>query len=68
MDKKELIKTIARLETINDQLLAELHFLDELTKQIGFQNGLTTLKQAAAELLLEQQQDSTSQEDPPIAN
>ena len=37
MEKKELIKKLAQLETINDQLVAELEYLDILTKQLGFE-------------------------------
>jgi len=53
MKKKELVSTIAKLETINDQLVAELEYLDLLVRQIGFEEGLTTLKSAALEILEE---------------
>lgn len=53
MDKEELIKRVAELETINDQLQAELRYLDELLREAGFENGLTTLKFAAQELIAE---------------
>ncbi len=53
MDKEQLIKKIAELETINDQLQAELRYLDELLREAGFENGLTTLKYAAQELIAE---------------
>jgi len=51
MNKEALLKRISELESINDQLLAELRYLDELLKQIGFQEGLKTLKFAALEIL-----------------
>jgi hypothetical protein len=51
MDKEELIKKIAELETINDQLLSEFEYLDKLAKKIGFVNGIKTLKSAALEFL-----------------
>lgn len=56
MDKEKLIKRIAELETINDQLVAELRYLDTLLKEAGFENGLITLKSAAQELIEEDRQ------------
>ena len=57
MDKQKLIQKVAQLESINDQLVAELEFLDNITKELGFQEGIKTLKSAAKELLDEQQND-----------
>ena len=54
MKKKELIKRLSKLETINDQLVTEIEYLDFLVRQIGFEEGLTTLKSAAIELLEEE--------------
>ena len=51
MRKKELIKHIAKLESINDQLAAELKYLDNLLREVGFEEGLKTLKQTAYDLL-----------------
>jgi hypothetical protein len=62
MKKKELITKIAQLETINDQIVSELEYLDSLLKQIGFEKGLTSLKSAALEII--QNQDF---EEPPFA-
>lgn len=67
MKKKELIKKIAMLETINDQLVAELEYLDVLARQIGFEEGLTTLKSAALEILEEQTLGDQDLENPPYA-
>ena len=53
MTEKQLIKKIARLESINDQLVAELQFLNEIT----------TLKSAAQELLREKQEKEFNGED-----
>lgn len=53
-DKETMKKRISELESINDQLSAELRYLDTLLKEIGFENGLVTLKQAALELLEEE--------------
>jgi len=55
MEKEQLQKRISELETINDQLVAELSYLDRLLKEVGFENGLLTLKMAAQELLDEEQ-------------
>lgn len=49
--EEDLKRRISELESINDQLAAELRYLDELLKEIGFEDGLITLKAAALELL-----------------
>ncbi len=51
MNNKNLLKKIAKLETINDQLAAELNYLEQLAKALGFAEGLKTLKAAALEML-----------------
>lgn len=52
MDQEErLKKKISELESLNDQLLTEMQYLDRLLKEVGFENGLQTLKIAALELL-----------------
>ena len=56
MEKEKMLKRISELETINDQLLTELNYLDQLLKQIGFEQGLMTLKAAAQELIEEENQ------------
>ena len=58
MKKKDLIKKIAQLETINDQLSAEIEYLDNISRELGFINGITTLKSAAYELLKEQEKNN----------
>jgi|688.fasta_scaffold35609_10 hypothetical protein len=45
-----LLKKMARLEFANDQLIAELHYLDQLMRQVGFTDGLASLKLTALEL------------------
>ena len=55
MEKEQMLKRISELETLNDQLVAELNYLDRLLKEVGFENGLITLKMAAQELLEEEQ-------------
>jgi hypothetical protein len=54
MEKEQLQKRISELETLNDQLVAEINYLDRLLKEVGFENGLLTLKMAAQELLDEE--------------
>ncbi len=51
MNDRNLIKKIAKLETINDQLAAEIQYLEKLTRALGFAEGLKTLKEAALEML-----------------
>jgi hypothetical protein len=51
MDKEDLLKRISELESMNDQLLTELRYLDQLLKEVGFEEGLKTLKFAAQELI-----------------
>lgn len=50
-NEAKLKKRLSELESINDQLAAEIRYLDEMLKKIGFEKGLTTLKFAANELL-----------------
>lgn len=51
--KPDLLKKLAELESVNDQLQAELRELDRLMKEIGFPEGISTLKKAASEILEE---------------
>ncbi len=51
--REEMIKRISELESINDQLLTEVHNLDDLLRKVGFDDGLKTLKYAAKELMEE---------------
>lgn len=50
-----ILKKLAELESLNDQLQAELRELDRLMKEIGFHEGLATLKKAASEIIEEDQ-------------
>lgn len=50
MTKLELEKKVAGLESINDQLLSELTYIDQLMRNIGFSNGLETVKATAQEI------------------
>jgi hypothetical protein len=51
MSKDDLVKRISELESLNDQLASELRYLDDLMRQLGFDDGLKTLKAAAEEML-----------------
>lgn len=50
MEHEKLIKRLAELESINDQLMSELEYLDTLMRSVGFTNGLATVKATALEL------------------
>lgn len=64
MNKKEQADQIARLETINDQLSAELKYLDQISRKLGFAEGLETLKEAALELLEIEKKNGSIQDEP----
>ena len=51
MKEQELLNRIAKLESVNDQLVSELNYLEALTKELGFAEGLKTLKEAAKEMI-----------------
>ncbi len=59
MKEQTLLKKIAKLETVNDQLAAELHYLENLTRSLGFAEGLKTLKAAAIDMLEEDEKNGT---------
>lgn len=46
----DITKKLAQLEFINDQLVSELSYIDKLMRQIGFSEGLDSLKNTAKEL------------------
>ena len=50
MEHEKLVKRLAELESINDQLMSELEYLDSLMRSVGFTNGLATVKATAMEL------------------
>ena len=50
MGQKELMEKIAHLESVNDQLISELGYVDTLMRQVGFNNGLATVKATANEI------------------
>lgn len=50
MTKTEIERKIAGLESINDQLISELAYVDKLMRDIGFSHGLETVKATAEEI------------------
>lgn len=50
MNSQELMRQVARLESMNDHLLAEIGEIDQLMRLLGFVEGINTLKQSAREL------------------
>jgi cell shape-determining protein MreC len=50
-NRQDILKKLAELESLNDQLQAELRDLDRLMKDIGFPEGISTLKKAASEII-----------------
>lgn len=71
MKHKTLLKKVAKLESVNDQLATEISYLESLTKSLGFAQGLKTLKEAALELLEQDQRKTSKREDeanPPCSN
>ena len=51
MNHQDLLKKVAKLESMNDQLISELNYLESLTRSLGFAEGLKTLKEAALEMI-----------------
>lgn len=71
MKHKQLLKKIAKLESINDQLSAELSYLEYLARALGFADGLKTLKAAALEMLEAENKKEVKKEDeanPPLSS
>lgn len=52
MTKAQLLKKIALLESVNDQLSTEVSYVDNLMKSVGFAHGLSTVKATAEEMIL----------------
>lgn len=50
MKQQELQDKVAYLESLNDQLEAELAYLDSLMREIGFAEGLETVKETARDI------------------
>ena len=61
MNKAQLQKKIAYLEFVHDQLEAEVIYVDNLLKSVGFPRGLASAKEVALELLEEAEQESQAE-------
>ncbi len=58
-DIQKLLDRLAQLEFQNDQLTAELEYVDQLLRSVGFTDGLQSVKAAAQELKdFEQREDA----------
>ena len=57
MDEEKLLKKIAKLESLCDQLQSEMNYLNQILIEVGFEEGLKTLKAAALELLDKKKED-----------
>ncbi len=55
MTKADLIQRMVDLELANEELIAELAYFDTLMRQIGFAQGIDTVKATAQEIMHENQ-------------
>lgn len=51
MTKTQLLRQIAKLESINDQLQTEVEQVDQLMRLLGFSDGLASVKRSAREII-----------------
>lgn len=51
MTKTQLLRKIAVLESVNDQLKTEVDNIDNLMRLIGFSEGIESVKRSAKEIL-----------------
>lgn len=51
LSKTQLLKKLAYLESVNDQLYTEVSYIDHLMQSVGFNEGLKTVKQAAEDII-----------------
>jgi hypothetical protein len=51
MRESQMLKKIAELESINDQLMAEVSYVDQLMRLVGFAGGIATVKATAQEII-----------------
>lgn len=56
MKTKAPQKKLARLEFIHDQLEAEIQYINNLLKSVGFPNGIDSAKEVAFELIEQQKE------------
>lgn len=51
MSREEMMRKIALLESVNDQLSTEVSYLDGLMRMVGFACGVDTFKATAQEVI-----------------
>lgn len=51
MTKVQLLKKIANLESLNDQLVTEVTYVDHLMRLVGFSEGINGIKATAEEII-----------------
>lgn len=51
MTQQDLLKKIAVLESINDQLTTEVEYVDRLMRVLGFAEGLASVKHTAEAII-----------------
>jgi hypothetical protein len=51
MTKAQLLKKIAYLESVNDQLSTEVTYIDQLMRLVGFPSGIAGVKATAEEMV-----------------
>ncbi len=51
MTKAQLLRKVAILESINDQLSTEISYVDHLMRLVGFAGGIGTIKATAEEII-----------------
>lgn len=51
MTKAQLLKKIAYLESVNDQLSTEVTYIDHLMRTLGFPGGISGVKATAEEMI-----------------
>lgn len=55
--KEDLLKKVAYLEFVEDQLSTELNYIDKLLKSVGFPRGLASVKEVAQDILQDRAQE-----------
>lgn len=53
MGEDQMMRKISQLEFQNDQLVAEMEYIDMLLRRVGFSEGLETVKWAAKDIVEE---------------
>lgn len=51
MKRDQLQQRLAQLESMHDQLLTEVNYVDKLMRLLGFAQGLQSVKLAAQEII-----------------